>query len=135
VIVGYASSVVVDPDRESRRGRVLKVVGIVATLVGAGLLLGGVIGIAATAVEGNPFAFFWMPFVGGFGLAAGILMWVMGNLMLGSARFTRGNPIAARFPQVAAPTAGSVSGWSCPKCGNQNQPAVTVCSVCGAARG
>jgi hypothetical protein len=125
--------VVVDPDRDSRRGRALKVAGIVVTLGGAALLLVGLIGIVVTAVGGNPFAFFWMPFVGAFALAAGIMMWVGGNLLLGSARFARQNPMTSVFPTMATPTAGAVSGWACPKCGNQNQVA-TACSVCGTAR-
>jgi hypothetical protein len=123
--------VVVDPDRDSRRGRVLKVVGIVGTVVGAVLLIGGVIGIFSSVTGGDPFAFFWMPFVGGFLLAICIWVWTAGNLLLNSARFARGH--SSPFPSTASPAVSG--GWNCPKCGNRNQLAVSVCSVCGTARG
>jgi hypothetical protein len=77
------------------------------------------------------FEFFWMPFVGAFALAVGIMAWVAGNLLRGSARFAQG---AAGSPMVTAPSVAAVPGWSCPKCGNQNQLGDAVCSVCGTAR-
>jgi hypothetical protein len=108
--------VVVDPDREARRGRVLKTVGIVGTVAGGGLLIGGLIGILSLIRGGNPFAFFWMPFAGGFLLVIAVWLWTAGNLLLRSARF------------AAAPD------WSCRRCGNRNPTGVGVCSACGAAR-
>ena len=111
---------VVDPDREARRGRVLKTVGIVGTVAGGGLLIGGLIGILSLIRGGNPFAFFWMPFAGGFLLVIAVWLWTAGNLLTRSARF------------AGDMTAGP--GWDCRKCGNRNPTGVGVCSVCRTTR-
>jgi hypothetical protein len=127
--------VVVDPDRSARRGRLLKTLGIGATVGGALLLIVGVAGIVMTALGSDPFdtfSFFWMPFVGGFALAGGILAWVGGNLLLRSAEFARGHSSTPFIP-VTMPASGSV-GWTCSRCGNGNQAMATTCSVCSNAR-
>ncbi len=123
---------VVDPQRDSRRGNVLRIVGIVLTVGGALLLIGGIFGIVPNALSPDAFDFFWMPFVGSFALAGGIISWVAGNLLRGSARFARGS--IGSFPTVTPPAVAGAPGWDCANCGNRNQPAATACSVCGTAR-
>jgi hypothetical protein len=129
---------VVDPQRDSRRGTAWRLIGIVVTVGGALLLIVGIAGILMRGLSGDPeiafgaFDFFWMPFVGGFALAAGIMAWVAGNLLRGSARFAAGS--RGPFPMVTPPRIGPVAGWSCPKCGNHNGLAAAACSVCGTAR-
>lgn len=129
---------VVDPQRDSRRGTMWRLVGIVLTVGGSLLLIVGIGGIMMRALSGDPetafgaFDFFWMPFVGGFALAAGIMAWVAGNLLRSSARFA--GAAAGSFPIVTPPPVAAAPGWSCPKCGNQNELGVAVCSVCGTAR-
>ena len=129
---------VVDPQRDSRRGSFWRLVGIVLTVGGALLLIVGIGGIVMRATSGDPdtafgaFDFFWMPFVGGFALAGGIMAWVAGNLLRGSARFAIGS--SRPFLMVTPPPVTPVAGWSCPKCGNQNELGVAACSVCGTAR-
>ena len=131
----YASRVgVVDPERSLRRGRVLRLTGIVLTVVGALLLILGVAGILTSALGSDPFGafdFFWMPFVGGFALVAGVWMWVGGNLMLRSAEFARGGS-SMLFTPVSSPAPTGV--WTCPRCGNGNQVGAVTCSVCGASK-
>jgi hypothetical protein len=128
---------VVNAERDSRRGNFWRLLGIALTVGGALLLIAGLGGIMVRALSGDPdrvfgaFEFFWMPFVGAFALAVGIMAWVGGNLLRGSARFAQG---AAGSPMVTAPAVAAVPGWSCPKCGNQNQLGDAVCSVCGTAR-
>ncbi|MGH2653626.1 MAG: zinc finger Ran-binding domain-containing protein [Actinomycetota bacterium] len=129
---------VVNPQRDSRRGNAWRLLGVVLTVGGSLLLVTGVGGIMVRALSGDPermfgaFDFFWMPFVGAFALAVGIMAWVAGNLLRGSARFAQG---ASGTLPMAAPTSGAaVPGWSCPKCGNQNQVGDAVCSVCGTDR-
>jgi hypothetical protein len=112
--------VVVDPDRDTRRGRVLRTVGIAGTVAGAGLLIGGLIGIFSLVSGGNPFTFFWMPFAGGFLLVIAVWVWAAGNLLSRSARFAR---------ETAAG-----SGWDCRACGSRNPAAAGACSACGTAR-
>jgi hypothetical protein len=113
--------VVVDPDRDARRGRVLKTVGIVGTVAGGGLLIGGLIGILSLIRGGNPFTFFWMPFAGGFLLVIAVWLWTAGNLLSRSARFAEGRMAGGE-------------GWNCRRCGNRNPTRVGVCSVCGTTR-
>ena len=126
---------VVNPERDSRRGN-FWLLGIALTMGGALLLIAGLGGIMVRALSGDPdrvfgaFEFFWMPFVGAFALAVGIMAWVAGNLLRGSARFAQG---AAGSP-ITSPAVAAVPGWSCPKCGNQNQLGDDLCSVCGTAR-
>jgi hypothetical protein len=124
--------VAVDPNREARRGRVLRTVGIVGTVAGAGLLIGGLIGILSLIRGGNPFAFFWMPFAGGFLLVIAVWLWTAGNLLLRSARFAGGGMVGGPFPQASSSGAGP--DWTCRGCGNRNPTGVGVCSVCGTAR-
>ncbi len=125
---------VVNPERDSRRGNFWRLIGIVLTVGGALMLIVGVGGILVDVLNADPesvfgaFDLFWMPFVGGFALAAGIVAWVAGNLLRGSARFAAA--ASESFPVVTS----SVVGWSCPKCGNQNAMGAAVCSVCGTAR-
>ena len=123
---------VVDPERDSRRGNALRILGMVLTIGGALLMIGGIVGILANAVSPYAFDYFWMPFVGGFALAGGIFAWVGGNLLRGSARFAQS--AAGQTHMVTAPPVAAVSGWSCPKCGNQNQVGDAVCLVCGTDR-
>lgn len=73
-----------------------------------------------------------VPFVGAFAVAAGIIAWVAGNILRGSARFAVSG--VGSFPMMTPPPVAAVAGCSCPKCGNQNQVAVSVCSVCGTAQ-
>jgi hypothetical protein len=128
---------VVNPERDARRGNLWRLLGIVLTVGGALLLIAGLAGIMVRALSLDPdrafgaFDFFWMPFVGGFALAGGIMAWVAGNLLRGSARFAQG---AAMTAPMVSPRAAAMPGWSCPKCGNQNQLGDAVCSVCGTAR-
>jgi hypothetical protein len=127
---------VVNPERDSRRGN-FWLLGIALTVGGALLLIAGLGGIMVRALSGDPdrvfgaFEFFWMPFVGAFALAVGIMAWVAGNLLRGSARFAQGT---AGSPMVTGPPVAAVAGWSCQRCGNQNQLGDAVCSVCGTAR-
>jgi Zn-finger in Ran binding protein and others len=129
---------VVDPDRDARRGNLWRAIGIILTVGGTLLLIVGVTGILIKALSGDPetmfgaFDFFWMPFVGGFALAGGILAWVAGNLLRGSARFAAG--ATGRFPTMTSPVVIPMMEWSCPKCGNQNQVDATTCTVCGTTR-
>jgi hypothetical protein len=128
---------VVDRERDSRRGNLWRMLGIVLTVGGALLLTVGIGGILMKALSGDPetmfgaFDFFWMPFAGGIALTVGILAWVAGNLMRGSARFAGGS--SGPFP-MTTPAAAPVVGWSCPKCGNHNGLGAAACSVCGTAR-
>jgi hypothetical protein len=130
---------VVNAERDSRRGNFWLLLGIVLTVGGALLLIAGLGGILVRALSGDPermfgaFEFFWMPFVGAFALAVGIMAWVAGNLLRGSARFAQG-AVGSTTPMATAPPVAAVPGWSCPKCGNQNQLGDAVCSVCGTAR-
>jgi hypothetical protein len=127
---------VVNPERDSRRGN-FWLLGIALTMGGALLLIAGLGGIMVRALSGDPdrvfgaFEFFWMPFVGAFALAVGIMAWVAGNLLRGSARFAQGT---AGSPMVTGPPVAAVAGWSCQRCGNQNQLGDAACSVCGTAR-
>ncbi|MGH2655703.1 MAG: zinc finger Ran-binding domain-containing protein [Actinomycetota bacterium] len=129
---------VVNPQRDSRRGNAWRLLGILLTVSGSLLLIAGVGGILVRALSGDPermfgaFDFFWMPFVGAFALAVGVMAWVAGNLLRGSARFAQG--AVGSTPMVTAPPVAAVLGWSCPKCGNQNQVGDAVCSVCGTDR-
>ncbi|MGH2547035.1 MAG: zinc finger Ran-binding domain-containing protein [Actinomycetota bacterium] len=129
---------VVNPQRDSRRGTAWRLLGIVLTVGGSLMLVTGVGGILVRALSGDPermfaaFDFFWTPFVGVFALALGIMAWVAGNLLRGSARFAQG--AAGSTPLVTAPPVAAVPGWSCPKCGNQNQLGDALCSVCGTDR-
>jgi hypothetical protein len=126
--------VVVDPDRDARRGRVLKTVGIAGTVAGGGLLIGGLVGILSLIRGGNPFAFFWMPFAGGFLLVIAVWLWTAGNLLLRSARFAGGSTTGGPFPPVSASSPRAAPVWSCRRCGNRNPTGVGVCSACGTAR-
>jgi hypothetical protein len=123
---------VVDPEKARRRARVLRPLGILVTIVGAGLLLVGVGIIAINPLQG--FDVFWMPFVGGFMLFPGILMWVAGNLAKASADYASTNRpmFGAGSPPHAFQTAGT---RTCPSCGNSNPIGTTTCSVCGTRLG
>ena len=118
---------VIDPERSRRRARILRPLGILTTIVGAVMLLGGI-----ALITMNPFGafdYFFLPFVGGLLVFPGILMWVAGNLARASAEF------ASRHPGIgpgAPPQAFGVSATrSCPSCGNENPMAARVCQVCG----
>lgn len=119
---------VIDPERMRRRARLLRPLGILVTIAGA-VLLGAGIFIIAT----DPFGaidVFWMPFVGGFAMFPGILMWVAGNLARASADFASSQPTS--FPG-SSPQAFGVQGFrSCPSCGNANPVRAVSCQVCGA---
>ncbi len=68
---------------------------------------------------------FWVPFVGGFVMFPGILLWVAGNLARASADFASSTPMAARGYEVPAVR-------SCPSCGNANPLTARSCQMCRA---
>jgi hypothetical protein len=112
-----------------RRARVLRPLGILVTLAGAALLVAGIGFIAV-----NPFgAFevFWMPFVGGFALFPGILMWVAGNLARASADFaSTQSPIGGGLGRMPS-SFGTTATRACPSCSNANPVGLQTCQVCG----
>ena len=121
---------VVDPEKMRRRARLLRPLGMLVTFVGAALLLAGV-GLLATNPLGN-FDVFWMPFVGGFALFPGILMWVAGNLARASADFASSqSPLGGGYGTLGK-SFGATATRACPSCGNSNPLGLQACQVCGA---
>ena len=120
----------VDPEKMRRRARLLRPLGMLVTFLGAALLL---VGIGLIAV--NPFgAFevFWMPFVGGFALFPGILMWVGGNLARASADFASSqSPVGGGYGALGK-SFGATATRACPSCGNVNPVGLQTCQVCKA---
>jgi hypothetical protein len=109
---------------------VLRPLGILVTVVGAGLLIVGV-GLIAVNPLGN-FDVFWMPFVGGFMLFPGILMWVAGNLARASADYASTNrPMFGGLTGAPPGSFGASATRACPSCSNANPVGATTCQVCG----
>jgi hypothetical protein len=114
---------VIDPERQRRRARVLRPLGILVTIGGAAMLLGGIVLLVSDPL--GALDVFWMPFVGGFIMFPGILMWVAGNLARASADF------ASSLPPT--PSGYGVPAFrSCATCGNANPMTARTCQVCGA---
>jgi len=121
---------VVDPVKMRRRARILRPLGILVTIAGGGLLAVGIF-LLATDPFGS-FDVFWMPFVGGFAMFPGILMWVAGNLARASAQYAASQPMVSHGLPGSPPQSFSVPGFrSCPSCGNANPASVRTCQVCG----
>ncbi|MGH2686656.1 MAG: hypothetical protein ACRDJP_14420 [Actinomycetota bacterium] len=123
------SHVVVDPEKMRRRARVLRPLGMLVTFAGAALLLAGIGFIAVNPFDA--FEVFWMPFVGGFALFPGILMWVAGNLARASADFASSQSPVGGGSGPLSTSFGAAATRSCPSCGNANPVGLQTCQVCG----
>ncbi len=120
---------VVDPEKMRRRARLLRPLGMLVTFAGAALLIAG-IGFIAVDPFGA-FEVFWMPFVGGFALFPGILMWVAGNLARASADFASSQtPVSGSLGGMPS-TFPTTATRACPSCGNANPVGLQTCRVCG----
>ena len=120
---------VIDPERARRRARILRPLGILTTVVGAALLLGGIVLITMNPFEA--FDFFFLPFIGGFLVFPGILMWVAGNLSRASADYASRHPGFGQMPGAPPGAFGVSATRSCPSCGNANPMGASTCQVCG----